>query len=1060
MSKRFLLCLIVLAALGILAVWWVYQNEKAPSLPPTTDKELYEFEVKQGLVPPPVQSAPKAIPWKETIRLAVGGLGCPDETQDRQLGDLIAAQLSSSRGLELVERQELDAVLKEQELNLSGLVRAEEAVRVGRLLRADWFLLGTISQVNGTNSLVMRLVDARTGILCDGAVFVQKSMPALAAEVADFVGQARQAAAEAKPRVYLAIGTFEDLSVNSRQADFATQLRGYLMAAYQHSRFTLLEREYAQILYQEMELDLAGLTEGSATNAPAPIQSAFWLVDGYYQSYETTNAEVEVTLDVNRMFSRPKEVTMRELPGEPACRKIKQAIDGILDKPAGLVIPTRISEARVQMDAGKSLAGLGSSGPEDSGFIGNLGATESNYQELDEQQAAVQRHNFEEAIRAFDTVLLLEPKNRAAKFYLAFCYRNQTIGRVDEARNLYREILEELVQDNWSALAGRALVDSFLFSSPQEKTQWFEKALHNTTNSALEQFYQQNAETAERDAAIQSGEGDTTKLVEQRLLEAIRSCKNAMEGKPGTDDFVFGLSGFRHAFQDKAVAARKMVEFLPQMESKFPELAPHLTAAVLTFQTDTNSPVVAEFQKQLEWCETHPKELYLPDRFWSYSGNEVFNWLYNHKLYQLAVQTIEGWQAPADQKIIADDPFANDKRIALGYAYMKVGRWQAAMEIFDSFSNMPVCLFGNWPWGNGDVPVLTGVEANYCREKLGLPVARDSREFEMDKTAIELCSCSPFAVDGNGLWIGADDRLIHLDFNLETNLEVILPKDPSTPVTAICVSPSKLWIGTGGDGLIEFDKVTRQCRRLTIQDGLMMNEVSCAQLSGNRLWIGYGPPVPPGVEMVLGQSGSGGIGFLDLSSYQFVSFTPSLTNGTEVFKSTSGNVYIEPPNQPPRREVRALAARTTGDVWFLTEESALRHFQQASNTWDVAYPVRDGRCPATDTEDLYFGEFNFGWVGKPGPPGLMTFNFRDGQWHNFKAVPELPTDAVTAISPDDGKVWIGGTGYIALIDPKHDKLCNFTYIRSRTVDRIQIGGNYLWAQYNGYLHRAALSNMQ
>lgn len=60
-------------------------------------------------------------------------------------------------------------------------------------------------------------------------------MPTLATEIADFVRQARQAAAEAKPRVYLAIGTFQDLSVNDRQIGFATQLQGYLTAAFQHS---------------------------------------------------------------------------------------------------------------------------------------------------------------------------------------------------------------------------------------------------------------------------------------------------------------------------------------------------------------------------------------------------------------------------------------------------------------------------------------------------------------------------------------------------------------------------------------------------------------------------------------------------------------------------------------------------------------------------------------------------------------------------------------------------------------------------------------------------------
>ena len=536
-----------------------------------------------------------------------------------------------------------------------------------------------------------------------------------------------------------------------------------------------------------------------------------------------------------------------------------------------------------------------------------------------------------------------------------------------------------------------------------------------------------------------------------------------MENRPGTDDGEFGLSGLWDAFHDRAVVIRKMVEFLPQMESKFPELAPHLTAAVLSFQTDTNSPVVAEFEKQLAWCQAHPKELYQPGRFWFYSGGPLFNWLYSRQLYQLALQTMEGWQRwQMSNHDIAYESRVDERRVALGYTYMKVGQWQTAMSLFDSYSNMPVCMFGDWPWGSGDVLVLTGKEANYCREKLGLPVARDPREFEMDKTAIELCSCSSFAVDGNGVWIVTDDRLAHLDFNLEANLEVVLPKDSSTHVTTICVSPSKLWIGTEGDGLIEFDKATRQCRHYTVRDGLMMNEISCAQLSGNQLWIGYGHPASQsGVWGSLGESDQGGIGFLDLASHQFVSFTPSLTNGTEALTHTSGNIYVEPPDRPPRRAVRVLTTGTTGDVWFLTEASDLRHFQQTSDTWDAVYPVHEGGCLATGAEDLYFGEFK-SVLGKckPGPPGLMTFNFRNGQWRSFKTVPELPSDAITAITPDDGKVWVGGTGYIALMDPKHDKLCNFTYIRSRTVDRIQIGGGYLWAQYNGYLHRAALGNIQ
>jgi len=50
--------------------------------------------------------------------------------------------------------------------------------------------------------------------------------------------------------------------------------RVYLTAAYQHSKVTLLEREYVDILQQEMRLDLAGLTEERGTNTPVQMQSS------------------------------------------------------------------------------------------------------------------------------------------------------------------------------------------------------------------------------------------------------------------------------------------------------------------------------------------------------------------------------------------------------------------------------------------------------------------------------------------------------------------------------------------------------------------------------------------------------------------------------------------------------------------------------------------------------------------------------------------------------------------------------------------------------------------
>ena len=62
---------------------------------------------------------------------------------------------------------------------------------------------------------------------------------------------------------YLAIGGFEDLSLNDRLATFPSQLRSYLTAAYQGGKVTLLERDAVNTLLREVQLDLAGLTDGA-----------------------------------------------------------------------------------------------------------------------------------------------------------------------------------------------------------------------------------------------------------------------------------------------------------------------------------------------------------------------------------------------------------------------------------------------------------------------------------------------------------------------------------------------------------------------------------------------------------------------------------------------------------------------------------------------------------------------------------------------------------------------------------------------------------------------------
>src|SRR5258708_36908670 len=95
----------------------------------------------------------------------MGSFGLRTEKGDGDLADLIVARLSAVPEFDVVERRELNAVLKEASLSLSGIVRAKDAVRFGALLRVDQFLLGSSAPINGTNRLIMRLVNARTGVI-------------------------------------------------------------------------------------------------------------------------------------------------------------------------------------------------------------------------------------------------------------------------------------------------------------------------------------------------------------------------------------------------------------------------------------------------------------------------------------------------------------------------------------------------------------------------------------------------------------------------------------------------------------------------------------------------------------------------------------------------------------------------------------------------------------------------------------------------------------------------------------------------------------------------------
>ena len=95
------------------------------------------------------------------------------------LADMLSGDLGATGAFTLVEREELERVLREQELALSGLVDPAGAPKVGRLLGAELLLYGSFVVSGNELRIDARVVRAETGEIAASASAAGSSVRAL-----------------------------------------------------------------------------------------------------------------------------------------------------------------------------------------------------------------------------------------------------------------------------------------------------------------------------------------------------------------------------------------------------------------------------------------------------------------------------------------------------------------------------------------------------------------------------------------------------------------------------------------------------------------------------------------------------------------------------------------------------------------------------------------------------------------------------------------------------------------------------------------------------------------
>jgi ligand-binding sensor domain-containing protein len=213
---------------------------------------------------------------------------------------------------------------------------------------------------------------------------------------------------------------------------------------------------------------------------------------------------------------------------------------------------------------------------------------------------------------------------------------------------------------------------------------------------------------------------------------------------------------------------------------------------------------------------------------------------------------------------------------------------------------------------------------------------------------------------------------------------------------------------------------------------------------------------------------------------------------------------------PPHSAVQKIMTGTDGDLWFL-ESATLRRFHLKRSTWETLENQAGERTTSfiVDSEHLVAaGNINLVEIGiqdtairhgltndrhrtnmivtvaecnrleqelrtngsnryicsvsggEQSPNGALAIqNLRNHRWQHLEDSDGFPNPPTT-LTLDGDNLWVGGEGVIALVDLKAGKVRKFSHIKAETVERIEIAGGYLWAQFDWHLYRAPLSAVQ
>ncbi len=263
-----------------------------------------------------------------------------------------------------------------------------------------------------------------------------------------------------------------------------------------------------------------------------------------------------------------------------------------------------------------------------------------------------------------------------------------------------------------------------------------------------------------------------------------------------------------------------------------------------------------------------------------------------------------------------------------------------------------------------------------------------------------------FAENRNGrIFVGTDGSGLY-EFNRQTeqmrNINMPQPNKTTAPPTILTMymaHDNKLLIGTYATGLFIMNAATGQMEQLQKGPGannLNSNDIFCLKEdSKGAIWIG---------------TNGDGINVLH-NNKVIVKYTPRPNGANEVQLPLNG--YI-----------RAIEEDRDGNMWIGSHGSGLAIYYAATHTWAV-YTKDNSRLPSDKIQCILCDSQGRIWIGTYGV-GLILFDKATQQFVSFSEKDGLQNTTIYQVVEDlQGRIWLSTNTGISSFDPKTKSFRNF-----------------------------------